>query len=165
MKPTLLPYEILINAFVQGDLSATEFEAEYLKLFEYDNTDLEEEDYNILNTLFWAVDQFCANPKLREEEDLDENQLKTAAQEALTALKKRQESATSTTLTIKFNSGFAMTEELEKQLSHLIEKQLEKRLPQLLETALLKQLEKLSSNSALFDKRERLESGTTPNLV
>jgi uncharacterized protein YicC (UPF0701 family) len=164
MKPTLLPYEMLINAFVQGQLSASEFEAEYLKLFEYDNTDFTEEEYQILNTLFWAVDRFCANPKLREQEDLDENQLFNATQEALQGLKKL-EAKEPTTLTIQFNSGIEISEELEKQLSRIIEKPLEKLLPQILETALLKKFEQLSSNTALFDKPELSQSATTPNLV
>lgn len=71
---------------MQGQLSALQFEAEFLKLFEYDNTDFTEEEYKILNALFWAVEDFCAEPKLREEGDLDENQLLEAAQVASQAL-------------------------------------------------------------------------------
>ncbi len=98
MKPTILPYETLINSFIQEQLSATQFEIEYLKLFEYDKTDFTETEYNILNTLFWAVENFCSNPELRDQDDLDENQLRDAAKVALQTLTNLE--ATEQTFTI-----------------------------------------------------------------
>jgi uncharacterized membrane protein YheB (UPF0754 family) len=142
MKPTTLPYETLTNSFVQGQISATKFETEYLKLFEYDKTDFTEEEYKILNRLFWAVENFCSQPELRDEGDLDENQLREAAKVALQALKSLE--ATEQTFTIQVNPDFS--EELEKRLSSIISKQLESLLPQVLEKVLSKKLEEISSN-------------------
>jgi hypothetical protein len=87
MKMQLLPYTQLIQSFVEGKLSATDFEAEYLKLFQDDKTDLTEAEYVILNNLFWAVEDFCSYSELRDEGDLDEIQLLQAAEVALEALK------------------------------------------------------------------------------
>jgi len=36
--------------------------------------------------LFWAVENFCSQPELRDEGDLDENQLREAAKVALQAV-------------------------------------------------------------------------------
>jgi len=141
MKPTTLPYEKLINSFVQEQLSATQFEIEYLKLFEYDKTDFTETEYNILNTLFWAVENFCSDPELRDQGDLDENQLRDAAKVALQTLTSLE--ATEQTFTIQVKPDFEISEELEKRLSDIISKQLESLLPQA--------LEKVLSNKTLFD--------------
>ncbi|MEN8218229.1 MAG: colicin immunity domain-containing protein [Pseudomonadota bacterium] len=146
MKLTILPYETLTNSFVQGQLSATKFETEFLKLFEYDNTDFTEEEYKILNTLFWAVENFCSHPELRDDGDLDEIQLREAAKVALKSLE-----ATEQSFTIQVKPDFEISEELEKRLSSIIGKQLECILPQVLEKVLSKKLEEISLNKTLFD--------------
>jgi hypothetical protein len=40
----------------------------------------------VLNDLFFAVDAFCADPALREAEDIDEDQLRARVRAALAAL-------------------------------------------------------------------------------
>jgi len=169
MKSTISPYGILINSFMQGQLSALQFEAEFLKLFEYDNTDFTEEEYKILNALFWAVEDFCAEPKLREEGDLDENQLLEAAQVASQALNSLEAKDQATaTLTIQLKPDFEISEELEKELekrlSRLIEKQLEKIFPQVLEKVFSKKLEQFSLEQALLNQGDFKNSGVGASL-
>ncbi len=61
----------------------------FRKLFQYDDrTDVTEAEYVIINNLFWAVEDFCSYPELRDEGDLDEIQLLQAAKVALEALEK-----------------------------------------------------------------------------
>jgi hypothetical protein len=79
-------YIALISAFVNGEMEAVEFEAEYLKLFKQDTTEWPEAEYAILDELFGDVDAFCADPQLRSEEDLDEYELKERSRTALEKL-------------------------------------------------------------------------------
>ncbi|GEM_PF-952327 len=159
MKSTIYPYGTLINSFMQGQLSALQFEAEYLKLFEYDNTDFSETEYKILNTLFWAVEDFCADPTLRDEGDLDENQLLEAANVASEALKSLEAKET---FTIEVKPDVEISsDELEKRLSLMIEKQLEKVIPPVLEKVFSKKLEDFLSNQALLNQVDLKNSGVS----
>lgn len=87
MTSSTLPYRQLIVAFLENKLSATQFEVAYLHLFKHDSS-RSKEVYPILSNLFWAVEDFCAYPELRDESDLDETQLLQVAKVALDALEK-----------------------------------------------------------------------------
>ncbi len=92
MNSSIFTYRNLIASFIEKKLTAVQFEAEYLDLFKYDESRTEEM-YEILNPLFWAVEDFCPDPELREEGDLDENQLSEAAKVTLKKLDELNEIA------------------------------------------------------------------------
>ncbi len=79
-------YLNLISLFVAGNISAVEFEHRYLTLFKNDSTDYSETLFLILDQLFGDVDAFCADPLLRDEFDLDEQQLRQACIQTLEKL-------------------------------------------------------------------------------
>lgn len=87
MNPNLGSYETLIEEFSQRKIDAAEFEERYLSLFKADSTDWKDDEFEILDGLFGAVDAFCPDPNLREEEDLDENQLREVCRTALFELR------------------------------------------------------------------------------
>jgi len=84
---SLAPYFNTLSLFVASETSATEFEADFMTLFKNDAVQHDEEVYLILDGLFGDVDAFCDHPDLREEEDLDEDQLRQRCQVALEKLR------------------------------------------------------------------------------
>ena len=88
MRPERLgPYVKLITEFLEGKILAEQFEKMYLNLFANDVTHWSEVEYLVLDKLFSDVEEFCSDPDLRDENDLDENQLRDQAQIALDKLK------------------------------------------------------------------------------
>ena len=87
MKPYLVPYHQLISNFLRGKLTAVEFEAEYSQLFEEDATEFADDELDILNGLLGDVEAFCPDDDIREEDDIDESQLRVAAEQALERLR------------------------------------------------------------------------------
>jgi len=79
-------YMELIRSFLAYDLTACEFEQQYLELFKTDNERRVESVYNILDKLFADVDAFCADPELRDEDDIDEDELRRKCKDALEKL-------------------------------------------------------------------------------
>jgi hypothetical protein len=79
-------YTTLIAAFVHGDISASEFEQRYLRMFKNETRVIPGELYIVLNELFTDVDAFCGNPMLRGRDDLDEAQLRERAKIAYETL-------------------------------------------------------------------------------
>lgn len=82
----LTPYIKLIQSFLDGQISALTFERVYLEMFKNDWTAWAEEEYEVLNDLFIDIDAFCADPELRDPEDLDEEQLRQRAKTAIEKL-------------------------------------------------------------------------------
>jgi hypothetical protein len=82
----LRPYADMIAAFVEGRKTAAAFEKEFLSLFKRDTTRRPTAVYTVLNDLFSDVDAFCADPSLRDPDDLDEDQLRENSKTALQAL-------------------------------------------------------------------------------
>lgn len=80
-------YIELIDTFLDNKISASTFEREYLNMFKNDPTTWSEEEYTVLNDLFGDVDAFCADPSLRDKDDLDENQLRQQSEKAVIKLK------------------------------------------------------------------------------
>jgi hypothetical protein len=83
----LSEYVTLIRNFVEGGVSAHEFERDYLQMFKSDVARRPRQQFEILNRLFSDVDAYCADPDLRSDDDIDENQLRTSAGSALRELK------------------------------------------------------------------------------
>ena len=79
-------YVKLIKRFLDREISVAEFERTYLDTFKQDTTRRSNDEFMILDELFAAVDAFCADPKLCDERDIDEDQLRHQCQLALQAL-------------------------------------------------------------------------------
>ena len=60
------PYAVLLELFNREAMSADEFELVFLKLYEVDPTDWPPDLFEILEGVFADVDEFCADPLLRE---------------------------------------------------------------------------------------------------
>jgi hypothetical protein len=72
----LSEYEYLIRSFLDEVIDAQTFEKLYLEKFKNDPTPWLEDEYQIFNDLFADIDAFCADPELRDPDDLDETQLR-----------------------------------------------------------------------------------------
>ena len=83
----LKPYLELLDGFLDEKIAIHDFEPAYLDLFTNDATEWSEAEYEILNELFADVDAFCDDPELRDERDLDENELRQKCRMALKKLK------------------------------------------------------------------------------
>lgn len=81
-------YIALLRLFVDGAISAREFEHRYLVAFKNDKDEYPEKVYQVLDDLFGDVDTFCADPALRGPGDLDEVQLLSEAKTALLELER-----------------------------------------------------------------------------
>lgn len=79
-------YILLITQFVAGDITPSQFEVSYMNLFKNEEKELPEDIYDVLNGLFSDVDAYCGDLELRDDEDLDEEQLLSSAKEALRKL-------------------------------------------------------------------------------
>lgn len=75
-------YKALISRFVDRQISAEEFESAYLKLFKNDKDQVSGTEFNTLEKLFFAIDDYVADPKLRQAvRGLDEEQLRESARD------------------------------------------------------------------------------------
>ncbi|HYO57003.1 colicin immunity domain-containing protein [Archangium sp.] len=80
-------YTHLIEAFTTGKMPVADFEREYLRRFKEDESRHPEAQFQILDALFADVDAYCADPELRDEDDLDEETLRSRATKALAQLR------------------------------------------------------------------------------
>lgn len=83
---SLSQYIELITSFLHDRIPASGFEHAYLDLYLNDKTKWSEVEFSILDELFGDVDAFCADVRLRDPDDLDENQLKQRCKIALDKL-------------------------------------------------------------------------------
>ncbi|MBY8863982.1 hypothetical protein K7711_46495 [Nocardia sp. CA2R105] len=84
----LSAYLELIGQFVDGNLSAENFESAFLSRFKNETTHFTDDAFNILDGLFGDVDDYVSDPELRAEAGgLDDEQLRTCARNAYTALR------------------------------------------------------------------------------
>jgi self-protective colicin-like immunity protein len=79
-------YIHVMMSFVENKIDASEFERSYLLMFKEDTTNWTEAEYESLNYLFGEVDAFCADPELRGENDIDDDQLREATKTTLAKL-------------------------------------------------------------------------------
>ena len=82
----LSPYIDLMKSFLANKIDAHEFEDRYLSMFKEDTTDWTEEEYENLNYLFGEIDAFTPDPELRNENDIDEDQLREVTKMTLARL-------------------------------------------------------------------------------
>lgn len=87
-KEALEKYIVLISKFVFNLISASNFEAVYLEIFKKESHSFKPEIFQILDELFGDVDTFCSDANLRDEDDIDEDQLRANARSALSRLDK-----------------------------------------------------------------------------
>jgi hypothetical protein len=85
-------YRDLISDFVSGRLPAQSFESRYLQLFKTDIDQVPGNEFDVLEELFFAVDDYVADPELREKAGgLNDDELRTRADEAYLLLYRRTE--------------------------------------------------------------------------
>lgn len=82
----LKQYILLITQFVTGDITASQFEVLYLKMFKGEARELPKDVYDVLNGLFCDVDAYCGDTELRDDGDLGDEELLISAKEALKKL-------------------------------------------------------------------------------
>jgi len=83
-KNSLKPYLLMIEDFLNGNLSAGEVMHLYQKYYLNDPTSLQwdEKKYQILNEFFYDCEDFVEDPSLRRPEDYDEAELRRRAERA-----------------------------------------------------------------------------------
>jgi len=83
----------IMRSFVEGHITAVEFEKQYTELWkEYRDSDklheLNKAFSGIFDSMFTTLDCFCSDADLRDADDLDEQQLLSCVQNALSRLKR-----------------------------------------------------------------------------
>jgi hypothetical protein len=82
-------YLLLLEVFSQERIDAPEFEVIFLRLYKNDPELWPPEIFEILESLFGAVDEYCSDPHLREEiGGLSDEELRAAAVSALADLER-----------------------------------------------------------------------------
>lgn len=83
IKRMLARYKNPISRFAHGEISASEFESDYLRLFTTDRNQVLGREFNILDRLFSDVDEYTSDPELRSRAGgLNDEELRACAQEA-----------------------------------------------------------------------------------
>jgi Bacterial self-protective colicin-like immunity len=82
----LQKYILLIEDFINERLTGLEFEKQFLELHRKDTYVYPEDVRKPLSILFSDVDSFCSDPEIRDENDIDEIQLREKALIALQSL-------------------------------------------------------------------------------
>jgi Bacterial self-protective colicin-like immunity len=84
----LQPYAILLSLFIDGVVEAPEFEVLFLRLYKNDPTDWPPDVFNALDGFFADVDEYCADPVLRQRvSGIDAVELRARAVQAFERLK------------------------------------------------------------------------------
>lgn len=83
--PYVRPYLVLIEAFLEGRLTASHFETTFLHMFTNDQLMSRSREFEILNELFYSVDAYCADPLVRAgtSDGVDQVHLRSATKKAL----------------------------------------------------------------------------------
>lgn len=76
-------YEPIMKRFIDGDISAQDFEDRYLATFKLDKHQVPGREFDVLDGLFADVDDYVADPALRAEVGgLDDEQLREKVRRA-----------------------------------------------------------------------------------
>lgn len=86
METAVSKYVELIERFVSKAIDGRTFESAYLNMFKNESARLPDTAFTVLDQLFADVDAFCHDPALREESDLDEDELRSHSSAALREL-------------------------------------------------------------------------------
>ena len=80
-------YRDLIADFVGGRVSAPNFESAYLQVFKTDKDQVPSREFDVLEKLFFAIDDYIADPELREKVGgLSDGELRARAEETYSLL-------------------------------------------------------------------------------
>lgn len=86
MPAHLETYITLLTAFIADKIDVLNFEKKFLQLFKNETRTLSRTEFKILDRLFADVDAYCADPQLRDKEDLNEIELREKCKAALQRL-------------------------------------------------------------------------------
>lgn len=90
-EPTnrLRPYIELVATYVEGGISAEEFDKRFSEQYLNDDTRWSEEEFDVLDRLFADTDSFDPDPAVRAELEytIDETELHACASQALAKLR------------------------------------------------------------------------------
>ena len=90
--PTLWAYVALLEALLDGRVTAPEFEVIFLSMYKHDPTAWHPGVFNALECVFGAVDEYCEDAELRSRVNgLSEADLTTEVQRALASLHELRE--------------------------------------------------------------------------
>lgn len=81
-----MPYAALARRFVNSEISAVQFEELYLDLFRQENRYMPKVYATPINEIFYSVEDYVVDPALRDEGDLDDDQLKQRVSASLREL-------------------------------------------------------------------------------
>ena len=87
MKSNIIFYVKLIDDFLKGRIPIDILIRVFLYVSKRDN-ELTKKEEEIILKLFWAIEDYVPYPEIREEGDLDEEDLLRVAKEVLEELKK-----------------------------------------------------------------------------
>ncbi|MDP9903109.1 colicin immunity domain-containing protein [Arthrobacter bambusae] len=74
--PPLIQLGVLLRLFLDERISADEFEVLFFPVFSGQQGLASQELYDLLQAIFYAVEDYCGDPALRGEKDLDETELR-----------------------------------------------------------------------------------------
>ncbi|MFE0475200.1 colicin immunity domain-containing protein [Streptomyces sp. NPDC058947] len=83
----LAPYVAMAELFVSGQIDALEFESRFWSQFR-GLRDISDEDFAILNELFYVVEDFVADETARDPGDVTEVELMAGAKDFLAACRR-----------------------------------------------------------------------------
>jgi len=88
-------YSAFIRRYTEGEITAAEFSLAYLEKYKEDDPgSTSPELFDALDHLFAEADAYCEDPELRDEWDIDEEELREAALETLERLEKLADEST-----------------------------------------------------------------------
>jgi hypothetical protein len=86
--PAVRPYAVLLRLFLDGAVSAPEFELLFLGAYKNDQTSWPSDVFDVLDSLFGDVDDYCADDAIRARvHGIDEHELRDRAGNAFARLK------------------------------------------------------------------------------
>jgi hypothetical protein len=87
LRETLTSYLAMMDSLLANEISASDFQKQYLQAIKSESRDIPNNIFEILNWLFVETDFYVEDPSLRDEgEDLDDQQLRQKVREARTKL-------------------------------------------------------------------------------
>jgi self-protective colicin-like immunity protein len=82
VRDVVKPYLRIIDLFVDGQISADQFEEQYLKIFKSEKSIVGGDEFRLLERLFFDVDDYVSSSELRKDVGgLDAEQLRARAAE------------------------------------------------------------------------------------
>lgn len=79
----VVPYAVLLRQFLDGRITADEFQVVFFRLYKLDPTEWPPTLFDVLDRLFADVDDYCGDSELRAKVDaIDAEELRRRAQSA-----------------------------------------------------------------------------------